>query len=180
MKEAIGGTSLFFIVIVILSVFAIYISLTINWSTAYKVKDEIVFYLEKNKGMNEDTCNDIQKYTSNIGYAATGTCELGLEEHNCSQSFSVRTDKCTVYNNKASNFCIRRFNYPATEGGMPERSYYRVKVFFQLDVPFISDLKIGIEGETSTIVYPKDTYFPSSKSNSSNKMDEWCDVGHGA
>jgi len=53
MKEAIGGTSLFVIVLVILSVFAIYISISVNWSTAYKVKDEIIFYIEKNKGLND-------------------------------------------------------------------------------------------------------------------------------
>jgi hypothetical protein len=59
MKEAIGGTSLFLIVIVILSAFAMYISLSVNWSTAYKVKDEIIFYIEKNRGVNENTIRDI-------------------------------------------------------------------------------------------------------------------------
>ena len=62
MKEAIGGTSLFVIVLVILSVFAIYISISVNWSTAYKVKDEIIFYIEKNKGLNDNSIGEINKY----------------------------------------------------------------------------------------------------------------------
>ena len=42
MKESVGGASLFMIFLTILAVFGVYVSVTINWSTSYKVKDEIL------------------------------------------------------------------------------------------------------------------------------------------
>jgi hypothetical protein len=154
MKEAIGGTSLFFIVIVILSVFALYVSLAINWSAAYKVKDEILFYIETNRGMNKKTLEDIKKYTKESGYAAWGECaKLGK----CWKGVSVNTANGLPANDKTANFCVKRTTY-VTDSNLPERAFYDIKVFFKIDVPIISRLDITIDGETAPIYHPKDMF----------------------
>ncbi len=42
MKEAIGGTWLFTLVIAFLAVFTTFVSITTNYSRTYKIKDEII------------------------------------------------------------------------------------------------------------------------------------------
>ena len=107
MKEAIGGTSLFVIVLVILSVFAIYISISVNWSTAYKVKDEIIFYIEKNKGLNDNSIGEINKYLADVGYFNIGKCpsSKGWNAFRVGQKSNV-----TIALDKA-NYCVAKVNY---------------------------------------------------------------------
>ena len=132
MKEAVGGTSLFFIVIVILSVFALYVSLAINWSAAYKVKDEILFYIETNRGMNKKALADIKAYTKESGYAGWGKCEGA-----CWKGVSVNTVDGRATSERGTSFCVKRTTY-VTDSSLPERAFYDIKVFFKIDVPIIS------------------------------------------
>ena len=63
MKEAIGGVSLFQIVVVFILIFTGIMCLTINHSKAFGVKDEIVTILE-NDGLNL-TSNDTYEISAN-------------------------------------------------------------------------------------------------------------------
>ena len=154
MKEAVGGTSLFFIVIVILSVFALYVSLAINWSAAYKVKDEILFYIESDRGMNKKTLADIKKYTKESGYAGWGDC---TKYGRCWKGVSVNTASGQALNPQSTSFCVKKTTY-VTDSSLPERAFYDIKVFFKLDMPIISRLDITIDGETAPIYHPKDMF----------------------
>ena len=154
MKEAIGGTSLFFIVIVILSVFALYVSLAINWSAAYKVKDEILFFIESNRGMNKKALDDIKNYTKESGYAGWGGCPKGDK---CWKGVSVNNTNGVPYNDRSTNFCVKRTMY-VTDSNLPERAFYDIKVFFKIDVPIVSRLNVTIDGETAPIYHPKDMF----------------------
>ena len=171
MKEAIGGTSLFFIVIVILSVFAIYISLSVNWSTAYKVKDEIIFYIEKNKGVNSNTIKEINAYLADVGYFNSGTCPSKNKKwkgynitqgEKASSNFQYCIIKVNLINNTESSACkMQRDKKTSTTGkcnkdrGM-KRSYYGVRTFFLLDLPIIRQLGLTIDGETKVVINPND------------------------
>ncbi len=160
MKESIGGTSLFFIVIVILSVFALYVSVAINWSAAYKVKDEILFYIEKNKGLNKKTITEIQTYTKKNGYGATGSCPDVNKE--CWRAISVNTSDGKAINNNATNFCVKKTYYRYSKD-IPETAYYTVKVFFKIEVPIVNRINITIDGETAPIYHTKDSWMNYSK-----------------
>ena len=153
MKEAIGGTSLFVIVIVILSVFAIYISISVNWSTAIKVKNEIIFYIEKNKGLNNDTLKEINTYLSDVGYFTSGTCpgdsKQGWNGYNVGKIDGYITTGDIHY-------CVSKVNYIKNQSDSMDRSYYRVRTFFMLDLPIIRRLGLTIDGETKVITNPKD------------------------
>ncbi len=156
-KEAVGGTSLFFIVIFIMSIFTIYIAIAINWSMAYKVKDEILFYIEKNNGMNQKTVDDINSYTSNVGYDSRGECPSGGKKDNgCWIAASLGTIKGVSVSRHATNYCVRKLYYADSEG-MPKRAYYSVRVFFQINAPIVSRLKLAIDGDTKALTNPVDS-----------------------
>ena len=175
MKEAIGGTSLFFIFISIMSVFAIYISLSLNWNLAYKAKDEIIFFIEKDKGLNDKSLGEISNYLASAGYFNTGDCGKYFS------GYMVAPRGKGIYgatNEKMSNYCVLKNNW-ANDNGI-KRAHYSVRVFFQLDLPIIRNFQIAIDGETRAIeqIYESTNInnVPKSIDASNSMPDYWTDI----
>lgn len=166
MKEAIGGGWLFTIVIVFIALFAGFISLSVNYSKCYKVKDEIINTIERQHGINDDSLKKINDYLLNIGYRNSGGCP---KDGHCWIGFSVGNDvsRVTRYGSR-TNFCVRKSKVNDVEQngnslstnvaiGHPESSYYSVAVFFALNVPIINSFfSTTIRGETSQIYNTSD------------------------
>lgn len=91
MRESIGATWIFGIVIVFVTIFTGYLAFSINFSKAFAMKDEIIDVLEKYNGPGDKihdikTCPDmsgvsatpalceIYKYMLEINYNARGSC----------------------------------------------------------------------------------------------------------
>ncbi len=163
MKEAIGGTWIFGIVLTFLVLFTTFISVSTNYSRCFRIKDEILLAIEHYKGVNEKSIGEINSYLTNLGYTSTGRCDEGYGNET-----SLRTSKVTswfgfntnnssnaVRNSGNANYCIRK--YVVTETGYgpighPRSAYYQVIVFFKLDWPILSQVfNIRINGETSII-----------------------------
>ncbi len=159
MREAIGGTWLFNLVIFFVLLFAGYMCLSINYSKAFNVKDKIINEIERNGGIKnisntdntDETINNITSYLSEVGYRTTGSCE-GYE-YGCN-----RNGKC-VSNSSGSNYsyCLTEVkadkNYKnAIQGEFIYVSYYKVKVFYQLDLPVLHQLfGFNIKGDTKPL-----------------------------
>ena len=62
MREAIGGTWLFTIVIVFIVLFSSYLAISVNYSKAFKVKNGIVDLIEQNEGLSSETQTQISNY----------------------------------------------------------------------------------------------------------------------
>lgn len=175
MKEAIGGGWLFTIVIVFIALFACFISVSTNYSRAYKVKDEVIAAIEKNHGVNNNTLKQINEYMKNIGYRSSMQCPDGSDW----RGFNVTADDKGYYDSASHNYCIKRNDvvkkYRNSKGqcvtdgpiGHPEAAYYTAMVFFRLDMPVINDVfSIRLTGETSTIYLLNDStsFMPRSSS----------------
>ena len=157
MKEAIGGISLFNIVIVFVLLFAGYISLSINYSKAYNVKNEILNIIRNQGGVctsqnpsSTDNCynfsEQITDYFREANYRSTGKCEEGWVGYNRE---GLRDD-----NNSA--FCVNSIKVNSNSE-LPNALYYQVKVFYQLDLPIISSvIEFSIYGETGRIYEPNE------------------------
>ena len=52
MRDSIGGTMLFWIVLILLSVFIVFIAFIIKYARIYKIKNSIVNYVERNEGVS--------------------------------------------------------------------------------------------------------------------------------
>ncbi len=170
MKESIGGTWIFVLVISFLALFTTFVSVSTHYSRCYKIKDEILLALERGHGINTDSIRAINDYLGSLGYSATGKCP---EDGNCWAHFTIG-DESPNWSGKA-NYCITKYQVTArnsttgddstgkpviyTDGpvGHPEAAYYGVVVFFRLEWPIFRDMfSINISGETSILYLVND------------------------
>ncbi len=143
MRESIGGTWIFSIVIVFIVLFTGYLAISVNYSKAFKVKNGIIEEIEENEGHNDSAEETIEKYLTSNGYFVYGTCasdETGYIRQN-------------VQSNKYK-YCVKKI--VNNSGTIPSSRYY-VRVFFKLDLPMLGDLlTFPITGETKAVYFAKD------------------------
>ena len=147
MREAIGGTWIFQIVIFFVLLFTGYMCLTINHTKAFNVKDTIVKEIERKEGVDlssPDSDEAIQKivtYLKSASYRTTGKCPDGYMGYNRDGHIDSRN----------SAFCLKKQSVHSASD-MPDMAYYRVVVFYQLDLPiFRSVFNFKVTGDTKII-----------------------------
>jgi len=160
MKEAIGGTWLFGIVIVFIVFFTTFISFSTNYARVFKVKDEVLTIIERYKGVNSSSVKKINDRLSNIGYSGKGKCvdtsgEQSYYSDHYSKWLGCNGDEEPIINSNKSNYCIRKYVISSDDigpTGHPRSAYYQVVVFFELDWPVVGSLfNTRVDGETSVI-----------------------------
>ncbi len=143
MREAIGGTWLFNIVVLFVMLFTGYLCLAINYSRAYNVKNEIVDIIERENGYTDVAASEIADYLTNIGYRTTGKCAEGMTGNNSDKDFGVGE----------SVYCYKAIS----SGGKDDyaaSTYYQVEVFFQIDLPIFRDwFTFSIKGDSNQLFY---------------------------
>lgn len=162
MKESIGGIWLFNIVIFFILVFTAYICISINYSKAYNIKNEIVNIIRNQGGVcttgdapyhTNVSCSNfadqISDYFKEANYRSTGKCkdnEVGYDREG---------NRLSTGANRAA-ICISAVKAQGNVE-LPNALYYKVRVFFQLDVPVLFDIfNFAVEGETSRIYNPNE------------------------
>lgn len=165
MKEAVGGTWLFGIVITFIVFFTTYISMSTNYAKSFKVKDEILITIEHYKGVNSSSIERINNYLDEIGYFSSGDCngyrnDSSIPEYTRSKfsdwmgfNFNEASNRPAT-STKDVNYCIRQAVFESGDKmtAHPRSALYQVVVFFSLDWPVIGSLlNVRIEGETSVI-----------------------------
>lgn len=147
MREAIGGTWIFTIVIVFIVLFSSYLAISVNYSKAFKVKNEIINLIEQNEGMSADTQSAIEKYLDSVGYFVYGNCSKGSDSEEV-----VYTGYSQI--KQGYKYCV---STRSADDDVLERNYYKVKVFFKLDLPIVGNLlTFPITGETKAVYFPRD------------------------
>ena len=161
MREAIGGTWLFNLVIFFVLLFTGYMCLSINYSKAFSVKDKIITEIERNGGISNYNDKDvvisnILKYMKEVGYRTSGKCKIAKgDSYDYGCDINGRCTPPTVGSNYA--FCLSEVKAKDTytnakEGEFIYVSYYKVKVFYQLDLPVIRQMfNFSIKGDTKTL-----------------------------
>ena len=147
MKEAIGGTWIFQIVIFFILLFTGYMCLSINHSKAFNVKNTIVKEIERAEGANlsdpesDEAIKKIVDYLKENSYRTEGQCPEDYNGYN-------RDGKL---DNRNAAFCLKEQNV-ASDSSMPNMVYYRVVVFYQLDLPiFRSVFQFRVSGDTKIL-----------------------------
>ena len=143
MREAIGGTWIFTIVIVFIVLFSSYLAISVNYSKAFKVKDSIISIIEHNEGLSSNAQEEIANYLSGIGYFVYGTCnsnKKGYEKSNTARKYK---------------YCISKKE--VGDSASLRKTYYKVRVFFRLDLPVIGDIfTFPVSGETKAVYFAED------------------------
>lgn len=170
MKEAVGGISLFTIVIVFVILFTGYISLSINYSKAYNVKNELVNIIRNQGGVctsstpsASDNCynfvEQITDYFKETNYRSTGRCKDGYVGYTRNGELASSGERTA--------FCVRGISANGNSE-LPNALYYKVQVFWQLDIPIFSSVfNFSTDGETARV------YAPNECDNDPRSYD-WC------
>ncbi len=74
MRDSIGGTLLFWIVLILLSVFIVFIAFIIKYARVYKTKNSIVNYIERNEGVVSK--KEFETQLLSFGYQSDGEYEI--------------------------------------------------------------------------------------------------------
>lgn len=164
MREAIGGTWLFQIVIFFILLFTGYMCLSINHSKAFNVKDRMLEAIEQNNGIdlnsdineNNKAMEDITKYLKENSYRTSGKCPSDLKDADSqiiAHYIGFNRDGKLDSNNPA--FCIAEVNTASgigVSGELPKMTYYKVVVFYQLDLPIFRNLfMFTLKGDTKVL-----------------------------
>ena len=154
MKEAIGQTfSLEFIIIFLLLLNG-YLAFNVNYTKAFRVKNEIRSIIQKNEGLTKEAMSDISEYMDKVNY----TQSAGFTQY-CSDRGLYR---CTTPNGRT--FCMDVNTSPkyGTRNGQNIAAYYTVYTFVDINIPVIKNFfnQLGglfaVTGETS-LIYTKET-----------------------
>lgn len=141
MREAIGQTFLFNLVITLVGVTIFVLIGAIAYSKTYKIKTKIVDIMEKYKGHENvytSAKGEIREYLYSIGYR---------RNKNATQECPDK-DGGTKLNLKSEDFhyCVYEFDSGV---GLNRGKYYGVLVYIYFDFPIIGDLlEIPVYGET--------------------------------
>ena len=158
MRDAIGGTWLFNIVIFFVILFTGYMALSINHTKAFNVKDDIVKIIEREDGFDnlnninstkdKEIISQIAGSLQNMGYRTSSSCP-SADGGPVWYGFDREGNKDA--SGHKSSFCIREIN-ATTSPNMPKIVYYQVVVFYQLDLPIFNSLfGFTVKGDTKLI-----------------------------
>ena len=171
MKESIGATQIFLLVIALILIFSGIMALTINRSNAFAVKDQIVSIIETegkfdmtseivagkyvgdcvNKSGSkciEPALQQIVDVLDHNSYRQTGRCP---ESSTGKKVISYQRNGSKVSGNNKASFCILQIdgNSPA---GAPPVYYYEVIVFYTLDLPIVNEaFNFHVKGQTKSL-----------------------------
>ena len=149
MREAIGGTWLFGLVLTFIVFFASFLAVSINYSKAFNVKNNIVDLIGKYEGNNCNSRKKIGEYLNDVGYLVIGSCDTGYYAYDLQGNYLGESNT----NNKVKGYyCVKSEDIDNT---LVDKRYYRIMVFFKLDLPMVGDLTtFRIKGETESIYFP--------------------------
>ena len=150
MREAVGSAFIVNLILIFIGVISALLIGSISYSKAYKIKDRIIYTIEKYDGWSDATKNEIDKQINAIGYK--------LNDGNSSKCPSILSRRYGNYDPKKLvhganlgvnqyNYCVYENNYESAPG-----KYYTVITFMTFDIPLIGGLlQFPVSGETSVI-----------------------------
>lgn len=153
MKEAIGQAFSLEFIIVFLLILNGYMAFNVNYTKAFRVKNEIRSIIQKNEGLTEVALEDIDEYMKEVNY----TQNQGFTTWCKNNDLYV----CTV---DGRSFCMDVATSPkyGTRNGHNIAAYYTVYSFVDINIPIVNRFfdsmghLFAVTGETS-LIYTKET-----------------------
>ena len=141
MREAVGSTFLFQIMIILIFFFVSFLAIAINYSQAFQTKNKIINALEQGEGYNENSRETIENVQAATGYYREVNCNRAGEYYFVAQSASSPAVDL-------KGICIKHNTSNDMVGG-----YYSVTTYINFTFPIIGNLiAIPVSGETKLIV----------------------------
>ena len=148
MREVTGSTWVFQLMIIFILIFACFLCLVINYSKAYRVKNEVLSIIEKYEGISSTSAGIINNYLRGESYVTTGSCPDGY--------YGIKLDESgyeVARSGQKYSYCFRD---EYTNDGM---LYYQIIVFYRFNLPVIGDvMTFQVEGTTESFQGNVDRY----------------------
>ncbi len=185
MKEGISNIWLIGIIVVFIFIFACYISVTIGYTAAFKLKNESLKIIEKHKGMTNQESNKMvpsvvksgESVHGNVGalqtinlyllgnaYTATGHCPKPTADGRTHDTWygvkSLEYESSTGFFEEAQAdekyyYCFAR--YAIEQRTAYAAIHYKLRLFYKMEFPFLSEfLAVKVDGITDEIYNPQD------------------------
>lgn len=151
MREAIGGTWLFGLVITFIVFFASFLAISINYSKAFNVKNNVVDLISKYEGNNCKARTKIGSYLKTDGYLVPGP--KPTSDGYTYVGYDLNGNP--VGKGKKAYYWVSEDS--TDDSTTLEKRFYRVVVFFKFDLPVFGDITtFRIKGETESIYFAVD------------------------
>lgn len=145
MKDSYGGMFLITLVTIFVVLFMSILLLGINYTRAFKVKNETINILERKQGYNRESKKEIEDYADQMHYNGRDSANmLGTK---------CQTSEATPKTFSASNICIQQIDITNSEDTGDSAAYYKVTAYIYIEIPLIFNGKflVPVSGETKTI-----------------------------
>lgn len=172
MKSAISNIWLIGLVTLFIFVFAGYLAVTISYSNAFKMKNEILTIIEKHNGMTQGQSKTIDSkvtgenvtdvsametinlYLYGMAYKVKGTCPKNSNWYGAKTLVQNNEPDVSYEKNNGSRyyycFAKRKSNYGSSRS--LNTYFYDVVIFYRLDLPVLGDIfTFRVEGTTNDI-----------------------------
>ena len=147
--------------------FVSFLIVTINYTKAFRVKNEVLSILEREEGLtSRTTITDlgamqlINNYLLNNGQTAMGTCDkdwLGVYSLETNLDFNSISEKVQTPGSRKYYYCIKKNDSFTSSKTEKYKAYYEVRLFLKFELSVFGNLfTYGINGETNDIQYPGD------------------------
>lgn len=142
MREVSGTTWTFQLIIIFILIFSCFLTLVLNYSKAYAVKNRMLTTIEKYEGITSESSKVINNYLTNKGYKTIGKCP---------SEWYGAVDLDGTYELAEDN---KKYYYCFTESNAKSgQIYYTIVVFYRFNLPFIEELTIfQVKGKTGSFV----------------------------
>ena len=172
MRESIGSTWIFQIVVIFILLFVGFLFLTLTYSKSYKLKNEVINIIEKNGSVNKKSVALINNYLTNSGYSYKYRCPQQTAEtindpvwYGCND-LEGNTLVEVTNNSKDYYYCIRKFTNKDNEAGSygsPANKnitmYYEIQIFYKFSLPIIENIgTFTTNGTTNDMFIRKDIF----------------------
>lgn len=145
MRQAIGGTWLIQLMLVFILLFVAYIILMINYNKVIKTKNEVINFVEKYEGLNDESLELVNDYLKYVGYNGKGVCSSKNNVYGVYGATDLNSNflEEAVYG-KEYYYCVKKYK------GSHNTNYYQVSLFYKFNIPIFGDLtSFNVKGSTA-------------------------------
>ncbi len=158
MKESMAGTWIFGIVALFIVLFSSFLAYSISYTKAFKVKNEILNYIEQSEGFTTSAIvrnKDIRDLTTEE-LETTDTVDVKAYLLINSMGYNTADIDCTNYGTMYyGGYCVKKVCYSENKSKTSNsRVVYKVTTFIKVSIPVINiHIKLPIMGETKALYY---------------------------
>ena len=159
MREAIGNSWLFSVVIVLLIVIIMVLAGSSTYTKAYKVKNKIIEVIETNGTWDNSGVSEVEAYLNKVGYKKTNgnSCSVsGVNNSHYNYCVKLEDETETVSNGDICKTCVQNKDrnqcVQCRQALLNSSKKYKITAYMYLDLPIIgSMIKIPVTGETKNL-----------------------------